>query len=281
MKKYFLNAFSFLLLLPLLSWSNNLPTTEESITFTLNSEGEIIDLSAPTSWTNGALNSFYLDFAHTQKTFKNIRLKPGDYRYTLKTVKRNNKKGKVNFWIKPKYKGKIDQPNLVFKQFAPGRTDSGNFSIDDFHSKSNSSAAGYAKLNVHIGRVNANTNVNYKITLTKVGGGNCSYTSLGSKSGNVVGNTRGKFVSTKKACKNTASVTVTKTGGKARTTITVYATSTKNGQGTLKASDEFAAGSGGSPKTFNISGVNGKFIRVELKNRSATKTFKWRVTATQ
>ena len=97
----------------------------------------------------------------------------------------------------------------------------------------------------------------------------------------MVGNTRGKYVSTRRACKNNISVTVTKTGGKAKTTVTVYLSDTKGGQGTYKDSYQFSSGNGGSPKTFRLSGANGKYVRVEIKNNSATKSFKWRVSATQ
>ena len=143
-------------------------------------------------------------------------------------------------------------------------------------------------MKVHIGRAAVNTNVRYKITLKRVGGitgadgsTDCTYTNLGSKSGNVIGNTVGKYTSTKKACKNRVTVKVEKTGGKARTTVMVYASDTKNGTGSLKESYEFPNGKAKSTKNIHVTGVNGKFIRVEVKNRSAANTFKYKLKITQ
>ncbi len=259
----------------------------ESITLTVNGAGEIIDMPEPTSWTNGNINQFYLDDTHTQKSFNDIRLMPGTYRWRVKTVKRNGRPGKVNFDIKVKFQNGSNHKK-VDKKLSPGRTDTGNFTVEDFRSQSGGGQAGYGKIKVHIGRAAINTSVNYKITLTRTGGstgsgnsGNCNYTNLGSKSGNVIGNTVGKYTSQKKACKNTAKVKVNKTGGKARTTVLVYTSNTKNGTGTLADSYEFPNGNKKSSKTLNISNCNGKFIRVEVKNRSAANTFKYNLNITQ
>ena len=246
------------LFIPMFSFSFNAPVPQ-SVTFSCNANGEILDVVYSTSWTNGNINQFYLDFAHTQKTFNDITLEPGQYQWTVQTIKRNNKKGKVNFDITNTFQNGSSS-KVVDKRFSPGRTDNGSFNVVDYKSQSGGSSAGYGKIKVHIGRAGANTNVNYKITLTKTSGGNgntsvsatsgsgngsnsgngnnsnCNYTTLGSKSGNVLGNTVGKYTSTKKACQNSVTVRVNKTGGKARTTVLVYASSTKNGTGTLKDS---------------------------------------------
>ncbi len=273
------NSFFAFLLLSLFTISLNATNPVDEITLTVNSAGEIIAV-APNNWTTGSLNSHYLDFAHTQKTFNDIELNPGQYSYKVQTKERNSKKGKMNFTLTVKYKNSSNHAAASIKCNSTG-TKTGSFVIEDFHSRSNQPNAGYGKVKVHVGRAGANTNLNYKITLTRTGGSSCDYTSLGSKNGTVVGNTKGTFKSSKKACKNNATVKVKKTGGKARTTVLVYAANTKNGAGTLKDSYEFPNGNSKSTKTFNISGVNGKFIRVELKNRSATNRFKYTVTATQ
>lgn len=293
--------FNFLTLLLVCSTIGNASNNPvaETVTLTLNEAGEIIEAVERTSWTNGDINQFYLDNTHTQKTFNDIRLKPGRYSWTLRTIKRNNKPGKVNLDISVKYQNGSKRKK-VDRKLSPDRTDTGSFTIEDYKSQSSGSQAGYGMVKVHIGRAAHNTNVRYKITLNRTGGSsgsgtigssgtsssgsssnNCNYTTLGSKSGNVVGNTVGKYTSTKKACKNTAKVKVNKTGGRARTTILVYVSSTKNGTGTLKQSYEFPNGNRNSSKTINVSGCNGKFVRVEVKNRSAANTFKYNLRITQ
>ncbi len=300
MKTKYLKTIILALLIPFFGYAE----VANTVVLTTNVHGEIVDV-APTSWTNGNINQFYLDFAHTQKTFNNISLEAGTYRYTLRTIMRNNKPGRVNLDITVKFAngGNVKK---VDRQYAPGRTDSGTFTVEDYKSQSGGANAGYGKVKVHIGRAAHNTNVNYKITLTKVGGssggsgssgtmssgsgnGNsggsggspCNYTSLGSKTGNVIGNTVGTYKSTKKACKNTATVSVVKTSGKARTTILVYAASSRNGNYVLKGSKEFPNGKKKSTKTVSVSGVNGKFIKVEVKNRSAANTFGYRLNIRQ
>jgi len=86
----------------------------------------------------------------------------------------------------------------------------------------------------------------------------------------------GKIKSTKKACKNIVKAKVTKTGGKARTTMMVYKSSTKNGVGTLVDSVEFPKGSSKTTKEITVTNANDYFIRIELKNRSAGKQFKYK-----
>lgn len=296
--------FNFLTLLVLCSTIGNASNNPvaETFTITMNAAGETIETAERTSWTNGDINQFYLDNTHTQKTFNDIRLLPGRYSWTLRTIKRNNKPGKVNLDISVKYQNG-SKSKKVDRKLSPDRTDRGSFTLEDFKSQSSGTQAGYGMVKVHIGRAAHNTNVRYKITLTRTGGttttssgttgisgtsgtsgtstSNCNYTSLGTKSGNVLGNTVGKYTSSKKACKNSAKVKVNKTGGRARTTILVYVSSSRNGTGTLKQSYEFPNGTRKSSKTINVSGCNGKFIRVEVKNRSAANTFKYNLSITQ
>ncbi len=271
----------------------------------------VVNTSQPTTWTNGDINQYYLDFAHTQKTFDDIKLDVGTYSYSVETIKRNNQPGKLNFDITVKYQNGSDDKK-VDQQFSPGTTKTGSFVIEDYKSQSGGAPSGYGMLKVKVGRADHNTNLNYKITLTKTsssgssgGGGifsggnrngsngtnnsnnnnntnnDCNYSDLGDKTGNVIGNTVGKYTSTKKACKNTATVRVNKTDGQARTTILVYASNTANSQGTLIKSDEFPNGNGTGSKTLDLTGVNNKFITVELKNRSATNQFKYNLSITQ
>lgn len=291
-----LKSLLVLLTVSTFAFASNSPLLDpvESITFTVNAAGEIVDMPEPTTWTNGNINQFYLDDTHTQKTFNDIRLRPGTYRWKLETRKRNGRKGKVNFDITVKFQNGRNSKK-VDRKLSPGRTDNGNFRIEDYKSQSGGSQAGYGKIKVHIGRAAINTSVNYKITLTRTGGGstgsgtgttgtssnNCNYSNLGSKSGNVIGNTVGKYTSQKKACKNAASVRITKTGGRARTTILVYVSNTKNGSGTLKDSYEFPNGNRKGSETIRITGCNGKFVRVEVKNRSAANTFQYNLSITQ
>ena len=269
-----------------------------------------VSSSHPTTWTNGDINQFYLDFAHTQKSFDDIKLDVGTYSYSVETIKRNNQSGKLNFDITVKYQNGSDDKK-VDQKFSPGTTKTGSFVIEDYKSQSGGAPCGYGMLKVKVGRADHNTNLNYKITLTKTSsagssssngnyvGGNrngsngtinnnnnntnndCNYSDLGDKTGNVIGNTVGKYTSTKKACKNTATVRVNKTDGQARTTILVYASNTANGQGTLIKSDEFPNGKGTGSKTLDLTGVNNKFITVELKNRSAAHQFKYNLSITQ
>lgn len=277
MRNLFLNLLFILMLTPFIGQSENL--NENNITLTVNTDGEVIAVDyAASSWNSGELHNNYLDFAHTQKTFKDIKLKTGKYEYSLTTEKRNNKQGKVNLSITAMYKGGSNSED-VSKKCSPGRTDKGQFILSDFQSKT-SGTAGYGKVKIHIGRAGANTNVWYKITLARIGGA-CGYTSLGSKTGNIISNTTKKYTFKEKACKDEVEVTVTKTGGKARTTVSVYTSSTKNGAGKLKSSFEFKNDSNKKIKTFNLSGVENKFIRVEMHNRSIGNTFKYKVTATQ
>ena len=257
-----------------------------------------------TTWTNGDMNQFYLDFAHTQKTFDDLQLAVGTYSYTVQTNKRNNQPGRVNFDITVLYQNGANDKK-VDKQFAPGTTQSGTFTIEDYKSQSGGTPAGYGQIKVHIGRADHNTNVNYQIVITRqnnipvvpAGSGgkgsgnvnlsqinnsdNCNYSDLGSKNGNVLGNTVGNYTSDKKACKSNASVVVNKTDGSARTTVLVYASDDSTGQGTLIASDEFPNGQETGSKTIPLTGVKNKFIKVELKNRSATNQFKYSLNINQ
>ena len=263
-----------------------------------------VSSSHPTTWTNGELSQFYLDMTTTQKTFNDIRLDVGTYNYTIETSKRNNQPGKINLDITVKFQDGSHEKK-VDQQYSPGTTRSGVFTIEDFKSQSSGSPAGYGMIKVHLGRADHNTNLNYKITINKTGGINnsgnnlgsrgenvptlnsgnnnadCNYSDLGSKSGNVIGNTVGKYKSDKKACKNAASVTVTKTDGSARTTILVYASNDENTRGSLVASDEFANGNSTGSKTIPLTGVKNKFITVELNNRSATNKFKYDLSISQ
>ncbi len=273
-------------------FSNNMSAGNEpnKLVLSYNSSGVLLEA---TTWTSGDINQFYLDFAHTQHNFDDIRLDVGSYSWKLETIKKNNKHGKVNLDIYVKFQNGSNDKK-VDRQFSPGRTDNGSLVVEDYKSQSGGQPVGFGMVKVHIGRADANTNVNYKITLTKTGnhtshtpgygyGGSgfsnnnnndCNYSDLGSKTGNVIGNTVGKYSSDKKACKNAATVRVTKTGGSARTTILVYKSSTANGTGSLIKSDEFPNGNNNGTKTLNLTGINNKFIRVELKNRSATNQFK-------
>ena len=306
----------FALLIPLLAMATGSTVPPNSVVLTVNGNGDILTMYN-SSWSNpGSLNQNYLDFAHTQKTWNNIDLEPGTYKWTVQLQRRNNKQGKVNFDVKVKYmNGSTEQPVNV--KLESNRTSSNTFGLPDYKSKSSGSAAGYGRVKVHIGRNGANTNCNYNIVLTKVGdppvidpptppaypgittgSGNgisgtsgtsgstssnsgCTYSSLGSKSGNVIFNTLGKIKSSKKACKNLVTAKVTKTGGKARTTMMVYKSSSRNGTGTLVQSVEFPKGSSKYTKEIRVNNANGKFIRIELKNRSAGKTFKYKAYITQ
>lgn len=266
----------------LFSISFHLRATEnylEEITLLVDGNGELV-APAPESWSTGSLLTMYLDYAHTQKTFNNISLKPGTYTYKVTTRKRNNKQGKVNFSIQAMYKGGSNGP-VVSKRYDPGTTNTGQIVLSDYNSKT-SGAAGYGKFKVHIGRAGANTNVYYQITLVRKNTSSaCTYSSLGSKSGTIVGNTTKKVTFDKKACKSSVTVTVHKKGGRARTTVNIYASSTKNGAGQLKKSYEFPNGNGTSLKNFRINGVKGKFIRIEMRNRSAGNTFQYTTSARQ
>lgn len=246
--------------------------------------GLALSISAQTSWnTPGDIQNNYLDFAHTQRTWSDIELTPGEYEWTLETQKNNGKTGKVNLDIHVKEGSRYDKK--VDKKLLPGRTDRGRFFVTR-----QTTNASKGKVKVHIGRAAHNTNVNYEITLRKVGNlpanldnsaSACNYTNLGSKSGNVVGNTRGTKTADKVACKSTARVKVTKTGGRARTTILVYKSRSKNGQYSLVDSVEFPNGNGGGSKTVTVRNANGYWIKAEVKNRSAANTFKYNLTITQ
>ena len=248
--------------------------------------GLTISMNAQDSWDNpGSINNNYLDFAHTQKTFNDIRLNPGVYEWELKTQKNNNKPGKVNFDIKVLRSGS-NGTKAVDKKLYPGRTDKGRFTVTRYTTN-----ASYGKVKVHIGRAAYNTNVNYDIKLRKVGGlpaGSdqsaqaCTYSNLGSKTGTVVGNTVGKYKATKVACKNTARVKVTKTGGKAKTTFYVYVANSKNGNYRMHKALEFPNGNQKNySKTITVPNAKNKWIKVELKNRSAANTFRYNLNITQ
>ncbi len=276
-----LRTFAILLFIPMLGFASNNPVSPEVITITANSTGEIVEVVAKTVWNSGSLNSHYLDFAHTQKNFDNIELEPGVYEYKVITKERNDKKGKMNLDIIAKFQGSSNSI-LLDRKINSTSTKKGSITILDFKSKSGSgSLAGYGKIKVHVGRAGANTNLNYSVQLRRTGNLPCKSGSIGAKSGTVVGNTLGKLKSSSPACKNSVKVKVQKTGGRAKTTIYVYASPTKNGSGTLKKTYEFPNGNSKSTKTLNVSGVNGKYIRVELKNRSAANTFKYSVKITQ
>lgn len=303
------------LLFPLLATAAGV-TNPHSVVLTVNGAGEILAVYN-SSWSNpGNLSQNYLDFAHTQKTWNNVDLEPGEYQWEVQCQRRNNKRGKVNFDIKVKYQnGSTEHPVNV--SLESDRTSRNTFGLPDYKSKSSGSPAGYGRVKIHIGRRGANTNCNYNIVLTKIGdppvidpptppvygnstsgssgsgsgsygnnnnssNGGCTYSKLGGKnSGNVVFNTLGKVKSTKKACKNTVVAKVTKTGGKARTTMMVYKSTTANGTGTLVDSVEFPNGKSKSTKEITVHNADGYFIRIELKNRSAGNTFKYSASITQ
>ena len=111
--------------------------------------------------------------------------------------------------------------------------------------------------------------------------GGCTYSELGKGKGTVYSNTRGKVVSKKKACKKRARVVVKKKGGKARTLVHIYKTRNKNQTGTHVETLEYAPGSAGGVKSYYVDNADGYFIRVEMKNKSATKKFKYEVKITQ
>ncbi len=268
----------------MLGFASNSPVAPQSITITTNGEGEIVDLVAlpPQTWNSGSLNTHYLDFAHTQKSFDNIQLSPGVYRWEARTKARNNKKGKMNIDIIAKFQGSSNS-TLVNKKANPTGVLKGNITIHDFKSKSGSgSLAGFGKVKVHVGRAGSNTNLLYKITLTRTGDIPCTVTNIGSKRGTIVGNTLAKLKSTQAACKDSVRVKIEKTGGKAKTMVYVYTSNTKNGSGTLAKTYEFRKGSSNGEMNIMLrSGTKGKFIRVEMKNRSATNTFKYKLNIVQ
>ena len=111
--------------------------------------------------------------------------------------------------------------------------------------------------------------------------GGCTYTELGKGNGTVYSNTRGKVVSKKKACKDRARVIVRKKGGKARTLVHIYKTRNKNQTGTHVKTLEYAPGTAGGLKSYYVDNAEGYFIRVEIKNKSAAKKFKYDVKITQ
>lgn len=274
-------TFAFLLFIPMLGFASNNPVTTNEITLTVDGNGTVVDMVASRNWSSGSMTTSYLDFAHTQKNFDNIQLEPGVYEWKATTRARNNKKGKMNVDITVKYQGSSNRILVNTKINATG-SKKGNITIEDFKSKSGSSSlAGYGKVKVHVGRAGANTNVLYQVTLRRTGDLPCVGTNLGSKNGNVVGNTLSKYTSNKPACKNRATVKVQKTGGKAKTMVTVYKANTKNGSGTYVTSYEFPNGKAKSTKTFTVNNANGKYIRIEVKNRSAANTFKYSAKITQ
>jgi len=248
--------------------------------------GVSLTVSAQTTWNNpGNINNNYLDFAHTQKTWNDIQLMPGVYEWELRTIKNNNKPGKVNLDITVLKSGSSGSKR-VDKKLSPGRVDKGQFSVTRYRTNSS-----YGKVKVHIGRAAYNTNVNYEIKLRRVGAlpahldqsaSSCNYSNLGSKKGNVIGNTVGTFKATKVACKNSVDVRVKKTDGKARTTILVYKAHSKNGNYTLAGSKEFPNGKQKNySKVITVPNANGKWIKVEVKNRSAANSFKYNLDITQ
>lgn len=83
---------------------------------------------------------------------------------------------------------------------------------------------------------------------------------------------RGKKTSAT-STKDKVRVTVKKTNGRAKTSVTVYALS--NGQESYLASYEFPNGNSTSTKTFNLTGVRNKKIVVYLRNNSAANTFQY------
>lgn len=302
------------LFVPMTLFANSTP---ESVVLTVTPQGEIVDMYA-TSWTNGNINQFYLDFAHTQKVFNDIELEPGRYKWEVQLRRNNGKKGKMNFDVKAKYQNGSNDL-LVDRKLDTNRAHSGYLNLSDYRSKSSGSAsAGYGMLKIHVGRVAANTNCNYKITLTKVGGSttnppttppgyvpnppttppsnspnppttppnnspnppttppdNCNNPEMAKKSGNVVSNTRGKLVTSKKACKDNVTVKVKKTGGKAHTIVTVYKSTNKNGNGQLVGTMQFARNCSAKEETIRVNNAKGYFIRVEIKNKSAINSFKY------
>ena len=308
MKTQLLNTIALLMMIPLFTMAT--PTnTQEVIELTVSPEGHILQQTT-TTWTNGNINQFYLDFAHTQRTFNNIQLVPGNYRWDVQLRMNNGKKGKFNFDVYGKFQTGSNS-TLVDRKLETNRNHTGTFSVSDYKSRSSGAQAGYGKVKVHVGRAGINTNCNYKITLTRTGGsagynanagnnnggnnngygnsgnnnnadtGGCLKTNIGSKTGTVYGNTRGKLISTEKACKNTATVKVRKTGGKARTTVLVYKSTQANGLGTLVDSKEFARNCSNRTETIRVPNANGYFIRVEIKGRSAARSLSYSASITQ
>jgi hypothetical protein len=240
---------------------------------------------APTGWHSGQLHTSVLDGLNTTKTWNNIDLLPGTYRWTVETRRRGGKTGKVNFDVTVKYaSGPNSQP--VNERLSSGTTHSGTFVLPDYMSRSNG-GAGYARVKIHIGRAGINTNVNYKIILTRIGvdpqhGNNtCTYTRLGGKNGNIISNTRSTYSTTKRSCKNTVEVRVTKTSGRARTTVTVYSMNTPNGSRTFVGRMEFPKGNDRGSDKVTLNNMANKYFFIELKNHSATNTFKFESTVTQ
>ncbi len=241
--------------------------------------------SAPNGWHSGQMHRSTLDGLKTQKTWNNIELQAGTYRWELETRSNKGKKGKVNLDIEVKFSsGPNSHP--VNERVTPSSVRSGTFLIQDYMYRSGG-GAGYGKIKIHIGRAGINTNCDYKITLTRIGGdpetGNetCTYTTLGGKSGNIVYNTRSTFTTTKKSCKNKVVLRVDKYSGKARTTFKVYSMNTPRGSKTLEQVEEFPNSRTPTSRTITLNNASGKFFFVELKNHSALNSFRYSATVTQ
>ena len=76
------------------------------------------------------------------------------------------------------------------------------------------------------------------------------------------------------ATSNSIKVTIDKTGGKAKTTVNIYA------NGAFKDRIIFENGRDTPKKSKTITGVSGKNIRVDIVNQSVANKFKYKMTAT-
>lgn len=256
------------------------------LAFVLGTISTISAQSISTRFVKAPINSYVLDFAHTQKTWNNEKLKPGVYSYTIQTREKNEKKGKVNFHISVKQNNSYRL--VVDEKVNSTGIKRGSFTVSRV---AGSGSSAYGMVKVKVGRAGANTFANYSITITRTGDlpappapstPPCRSGQIGNKTGNVVGNTIGRYTSTKKVCKNSATVTVTKTGGKARTTILVYTSTTRNGSKSLvPGAKEFAKNAANGTQRIVVPNAKNKYIHVEIKNRSAVKSFAYRSTIAQ
>jgi hypothetical protein len=124
------------------------------------------DQGMPTGWHTGSLHLHVLDGLNTTKTWNNIDLLPGMYRWKVET-RSPEEEGKVHFDITVKHSaGPNTQP--VKESLNAGASFHGKFSIPDYRSKE-TGEAGFGRIKIHIGRAGMNTTMNYRITLTRVG----------------------------------------------------------------------------------------------------------------
>ncbi len=121
----------------------------------------------PQNWNSGKLSERKLNSTHFAKNWQ-VKLKPGRYKWQVRTVSNKNRKGKINFYIMVDYAGdKVICARLPVK-LKPGKTNHGILTIADFNYYKNKPSKGWGKAKVHIGRAGLNTNVNYRITLTRL-----------------------------------------------------------------------------------------------------------------